>query len=445
MFFLLHKCDKSLDLNIEKSKNAFKKIFFEEINDENKKKELDDFNVNKFSSKLYNNYREFKNKYIKDFELFLKYIIDNSVKMEERKKIKNYLEFLNLMNRITKKLTFHINKKLAKKNENKIKYDSNLNGRLFNVYKSLNIESCSFNDNSENFKNIEEIYSNYLYIYNNYKLQNQRVLSNAEDLYKSLYKIFKDSYEFTENQFKYYFYLFVERFNNLFILIDIKLFGNQLKTQLILDKIPVLINKTKEIYKETLESMEKSKSELYINNNNISNDNIDIYEIEKSIKDNMTTFSDQINNYLAIFVGEINSINEEYKKIINSETTKNITINSIIINFSEKYIDRDTDFYKKNKDESFFNFLRSIGNLFKKEEKINQNISHFKEEINSLIEQCCKTFNSKVTKVKDHMINKFEDTLMINGNEFDGLKNNRKQYDKIKDDYYRIIRENSIK
>jgi hypothetical protein len=37
-FFLLHKCDKSLDLDIENSKKTYKKIFIEEINDENKKK-----------------------------------------------------------------------------------------------------------------------------------------------------------------------------------------------------------------------------------------------------------------------------------------------------------------------------------------------------------------------------------------------------------------------
>ena len=199
--------------------------------------------------------------------------------------------------------------------------------------------------------------------------------------------------------------------------------------------------------------MEKSKYELYIKNNNIGNDNIDInidiYAIEKSIKDNMTKLSDQINNYLTIFVGKINSINEEYRKIIKSKEIKNITISSITIDFSEKYIDTDTDFYKKYENANFFegigNIFKSIGNVFKKEEKINQNISNFKEEINSLIEQCCKTFKSKVTKVKDHMIKKFQDTLILNDNEFNGLKNNRNQYEKIKDDYFRIIRENSIK
>jgi hypothetical protein len=292
--FLLHKYDKSLDLNIEKSKNIFKKIFAEEINDGNKKKDIDAFNVNKFSSKLYNTYREFENKYIKNFELFLKYIIDNTVKIEEKKKIKNYSEFLNLMNRITKKITFQINKKLAKKNENIRKYNSDLNDKLFNLYKSLKIESCSSNDISENFKTIEDIYSNYLYIYNNYKVQNQRVLSNANGLFKSLYKLFKDSYEFTEKQFEKYFYLFVQKFNNLFILIDIKIFGNQFKTQLIVDKIPTLINKTKIIYRNSLDNMKKSKDELYIQNYNIINDNKSLYQIEKSIQSNIEIFSKQI-------------------------------------------------------------------------------------------------------------------------------------------------------
>ena len=68
-FFLLHKLDKSLNLNIEKAKETYEKLFFK---DKNKR---ENFNVNKFSSKLYRIYREFVNKYIKDFESFIKYII----------------------------------------------------------------------------------------------------------------------------------------------------------------------------------------------------------------------------------------------------------------------------------------------------------------------------------------------------------------------------------
>ena len=54
--FLLHKSDTSLDINVNKSKEIFENIFSVGMN------EIEEFNVNKFSSKLYNLYIEFFNK-----------------------------------------------------------------------------------------------------------------------------------------------------------------------------------------------------------------------------------------------------------------------------------------------------------------------------------------------------------------------------------------------
>ena len=77
--FILHKLDKSLELNIGKSKEIFENIL---LNDKNNKEEL---NVNKFSSKLYHIYIDFFNKYITNFEEFIKYIIENLINPEEKK------------------------------------------------------------------------------------------------------------------------------------------------------------------------------------------------------------------------------------------------------------------------------------------------------------------------------------------------------------------------
>ena len=77
-FFLLHKLDKSLDLNINKSKEIFENLFFKNANDTS-------LNVNKFSSKLYHIYIEFYYKYLKDFFSFTRYIADNLFKPEEKK------------------------------------------------------------------------------------------------------------------------------------------------------------------------------------------------------------------------------------------------------------------------------------------------------------------------------------------------------------------------
>ena len=194
---MLHKSDKSLEINVSKSKELFEKYLADA------KIEVEDLNVNKFSSKLYHMYLEFFNKYIKDFESLIQYVIENLIKPQEIK-ISNYNEFLNLINNILKILKFHINKKLVKDNNNNIKNDlESENYILFKAYKSIK------NNNNEVIINVKEtapivkeIYSNYLYIFNNYKFQNQRVLSNATDLFKSLFKLLKNVYEFTENQFQ---------------------------------------------------------------------------------------------------------------------------------------------------------------------------------------------------------------------------------------------------
>ena len=136
--FILHKLDKSLELNIGKSKEIFENIL---LNDKNNKEEL---NVNKFSSKLYHIYIDFFNKYITNFEEFIKYIIENLINPEEKKKIKNYQQFLNIINNISKKLKFQINKKLIKNNGNTLENGLNLKDNnlelkdkiLFDLFKS---------------------------------------------------------------------------------------------------------------------------------------------------------------------------------------------------------------------------------------------------------------------------------------------------------------------
>ena len=118
------------------------------------------------------------------------------IKDESKKKIKNYGEFLNLINNISKKLKFQINKKFIKNNDIAKEYDLKLqNDILYKAFKSLQLD---INDNNniykeEFYKIVKEIYSNYLYINDNHKFQNQRVLSNANNFFESLNKLFKIS------------------------------------------------------------------------------------------------------------------------------------------------------------------------------------------------------------------------------------------------------------
>lgn len=92
--FLLHKLDKSLNLDINKSKEILENLFIKD------KKEKEELKVEKFSSKLYHIYIEFSNKFTLDFTTFLKIIVENLVKPEEKKLIKNDSDFLNKINNI---------------------------------------------------------------------------------------------------------------------------------------------------------------------------------------------------------------------------------------------------------------------------------------------------------------------------------------------------------
>ena len=125
--------------------------------------------MNKFSCQLYGNYLRFMDKYKKDFEPFLQYIIDNLVKPEEKLKIKNYEDFLVLFNKIIKILKKQINKESAIDTK-EAKFEKTLiNKSLTKIYKTLkvsnviNIEKADINKTLLSI--VDEIYVNYLYIY----------------------------------------------------------------------------------------------------------------------------------------------------------------------------------------------------------------------------------------------------------------------------------------
>ena len=137
-----------------------------------------------------------------------------------------------------KRLKFHINEKLAQ--DYNVKNITNndfkkQNEILYKVYSSLQAINEKQND-TEVANIVKEIYSNYLFIFNNHKMNNQRLTSNADSLFDSLYKLFENSNAFTQTQFEQYFNSFIKDFNNLFNLIDLKIFGLQLDNQLTYNK-----------------------------------------------------------------------------------------------------------------------------------------------------------------------------------------------------------------
>ena len=451
-FFLLHKLDKSLNLNIEKAKETYEKLFFQDKNNS------ENFNVNKFSSKLYHIYRDFVNKYIKDFESFLKYITENLVKSEDKKKIINYLEFLKIINTISNRLKFQINKKFIKNFDNKKLYNINsINEILYNSYKSLNLESnineIKYNDIDVS-QIIQEIYSNYLYINNNYKFQNQRIISNADGLFKSLHKLFKESYNYTERQFYQYFYSFINTFNNLFIMIDLKIYGSQFNHQLIYDAIDKDNNlykeKANEIYKNYPKLLNEQQIILKEKNQKLIEEflfnykeNNDYYEIIKNIENSIQY---NMNEFFNINNEKLNQLNRIIKALKNNtsqlreikiQRNKSFSLNKNL---------KTTKEFTLYDNEYLINFFKGISNIFislynfsHQKEKIINNFENDLKHIDYLIENYKEIFINEIESRKSEIFKIINNNIMNNNNDFSKIEERRTEYEKIKDNYLKII------
>ena len=450
--FLLNKSDKKIDLDINESKEKLENIFFENKLNENN---IINLNVNKFSCQLYDKYLKFLDKYKKDFEPFLQYIVDNLFKPEEKIKIKNYKEFLVLINNIIKKLKNHINKKSAKSIE-KTKYDKNLiNQSLINVFKTLkagkNINQEKIDSKEDSLPIVDEIYKDYLYIYNNCKCNNQRELSNANSFFESLYDLFYNLYQYTEKQFKKYYELFIENINNLLSLMDLKICGNLFEGQINYDKLEKnyndLSNETSLIYKEAKNEIKVAKNNTI---KNIKNTLKDFFELYCKNSDNNNKFQldkleDKINKdidsyiaYMDIALGKFNNIK---KKL-------NILINREFLNDSLVILNKNSNRFEVFEYENniLINVFKGIANIFisfrnwiNEKEVIKKNLDEFEEKIKIALDKYEVSFNENITSIKnDISINIYNNKINITS-DFDKIKDKRKQYEQIKEKFYNLI------
>ena len=455
--FLLHKIDKSLHLDIKKSKEVFKNIF---IKDKNDKEEL---KVDKFSSKLYHIYIDFLSKFATDFKTFINFIVDNLIKSEEKKAIKDMNDFLFKINSISKKLKFQINKKFLNndKNENNPELNDKIYNDIIKAYKSINL---SLNNNEENIENVKknelvkEIYAQYLYLKDNHKIQNQRILSNANNLFESLYILFKDSYDYTENEFKKYFNYFIDNFNNLFILIDVKLFGNQFANQLIYNSNEQENLKMKQqasdFYNETVSLIKEKKEELENNNKKYKDEFIEKYnsnreqrnntyfeQLEKNIQDNINNFK----NCLLSHQKKLIPIAKKLNIIDKIKKCSGINLSKISLNkdyrISQNYEYKDilfVDFFK-----GIGNIFINIQNYFNEKKQIEKNIDDYIREVNDLINNYINTYEEEIKSKINEITSKIDYNLEINRNTFNGIKGNSDKYKKIKNDYYHLLNINN--
>ena len=452
--FLLNKLDKSsLSLDIDKSKKLFKKFFFK-----NNEKNKDDLNVDKFSSKLYYHYIQFYNKYIKKFDLYLKYIIDNLVESQEKEELKNYIEFLNLINSKTKKLTNVINKKLAKINKD-IKEDLNsINDCLHKAFCELTIK-YNIKQEENDFKAdlslsiVKQIFLNYFYLYNNYKYHKQRVASNANNLFESLLKLFENSYSYTEEQFSKYFNLFIEDFNKIFITIDLKIFGNLFKGHFSFNeeekKYLECGKRAKQIYDETIEYIKNEREKIikktketldsfyrrYCDDRDINNRD-ELEKLENSINYRIKNYFNQIND-------NISELNLVKQRLVMNDKNSILGCNTFV--FLNKNSGRYDQFGCEDDNviekiiHGFGNIFIFVLNKFNEKEVLLKNLNNYLEEIENLLIRYKDIFEEKIKKKTDKIFDEINDNLIYITGNFDEIIKKREQYEKIKEQFYKII------
>ena len=196
--------------------------------------------------------------------------------------------------------------------------------------------------------------------------------------------------------------------------------------------------------------IENKKEEFYNKNQKLRDDFINnkyntiekFIDFEHKIQRNINEFSKKVNN-------KINNFN----KIIEDLKIGDKKINNITINYSTKILNKNTENIQKYiyQDNIVENIISCIGNLFinlnnliKEKEQIQNNIDNYLLEINSLIENTYKTFNSELEVKKAEILKTINNNLLANNKNFNGIKQNRNEYETIKRVYFKIIKNKNL-
>ena len=394
------------------------------------------------------------NNYNKDFEAFLQYIANNLIKPEEKLKIKNYEDFLVLLNNIIKILKKQINKESAI-DIKETKINQNLiNQSLINIFKTLeisnNINQEKVDTNQTLSPIVDKIYINYLYICNNYKLHNQREASNASSFFDSLLDLFSKLYQHTNIQFKNYYELFTENINNLLSLIDLKVCGNLFEGQINFDKLEKnyidLNKKASNIYEEAFKEI-KGPKKCVSNNIKIKLENYyNLYckgsdinkmepeKLENEINEEITKYVRNMNN----LIGKFNDINQKL----------NISTSNIILNKNAIQLNKNNNKYEKNTERdnivldalnTIGNIFISIGNWFSEKDELKKNLNEFENKIYNKLDRLEASFNENIYSIKNTIFRTTNNNMLNLTSDFDKIKDKRKQYEQIKEKFYNII------
>ena len=241
--FILNRCDET-NIDLNNCRNEFEKIFEIEKREKtwneilasnNKLKEMNNFNITKFSNKSYSDFKNFKNR-INDYDKYLESY--ESKKEAQKYKGKNYLKFL-------RKQVYNDVCDLSSEKYKEFK----CNKEDFEKYKEHFKPYLNDNDNESI---ILEIIKMYLFMKNSVKYSKYYIKSNAEDFFKSFENQIKITQMFYNNSLKSILFELIGKINISFEFIKIRLLNDKIATMFKKEDFEQAKNELNEKLKKTL-------------------------------------------------------------------------------------------------------------------------------------------------------------------------------------------------
>ena len=358
--FILNQCDR-YNIDLDECRKEFEDLFqIEErektwneiLSKNNKLKEINNFNITKFSNKLYSDFKSYKNK-IKDYDKYLEFY-ENKIDVTKYQGI-NYLKYLRKqvygdVNDISldKYKTYQIN------SENIEKFKKHFKLYLYD---------------SKNKSIILDIIKMYLFLKDSYKETKIYIKSNAQDFLRCLEKQITTSQLFYKDSLKAILFEFIKKINTSFEFLLLKLLNDKIDSRFkkedftrtreeINEKLFKTQEENKKIIKSKYESMISQFDNLIkdIKDNKCKNYEASFEENWKEINKIKEALNKEINEKILNFQKELA---ETFKKYIGNklEEIKNETLSIYQEDKINTYVGKDIDEMEKN-------FYLSIGGFF---------------------------------------------------------------------------------
>ena len=364
--FVLNKCDDfNIDLDVCRKEFEYlfqieerEKTWNEMLSKNNKLKEINNFNITKFSNKLYSDFKNFQNK-VKDYDKYLE--------SYESKIDKNKYNGINYLKYIKKQVYADVYSISLEKYKN-----YNINSEYIEKYKEH--FKLYLNDN-ENESIILDIIKMYLFIKDSTKYSKFYIKSNAEDFLKCLKKQITISELFYKDSLKVILFEFIKKINISFEFLLLKILNDKIDTRFKKEDFEIAKKEINEKLKKTqVEDKEiiKSKYELILNQydeliKKFKDGNFKSYEasLEETLKKNneiRESLKIEINGKIQNFCIELI---ETFKKYIGDkiEEIKNERLSIYNQEKINTYLDRDIDEREKEFYSNIGGFFYGIGEI----------------------------------------------------------------------------------